>query len=143
MGRLKLKGSNAQISMLVGVQLRTQLMDATGAPTTAVVTGGSHRTHATNLGIISYQAHVSTTVIGNGVTDARDASSWTVLLLLRGSPGAKGESQADTKLKVTEPRQSVVFRTMCKLEQLMGDPLQSASTGYYESLPLDVFGTTS
>jgi hypothetical protein len=143
MGGLKLKHSRAETNMSIGVQLRTQIVDVSGAPTGVVVTGGALRAHAANLGIISFQVQMFTKVVGNGVTDFRNSGEWSVTLLLPGSSGAKGESQEDTELIVAKPNRNVAFHTVCRLEHLISNPLSPVGAGHYQSLPLDVFGTTS
>jgi len=128
--------------MSVGVRLRSEIVDAGGAPSGVVRAGGALRSHAANLGIISFQAQMSTKIIGTSVTDCRNSGEWTVTLLLPGSAGAKTEDQEDTKLVVVEANQRVAFHTVCSLQSLFGE-LRSRRTGYYQSKPLDVFGTTS
>jgi hypothetical protein len=137
-----LENSAAETCMNVGVQLRTQLVAADKVPSQKITTGGAHRAHATNLGIISFKAQMSTKVKGGAVTDRQDAQEWTVTLVLPGSPSAKTEEYEDTELVVTKPNQTVVFRTLCKLEDLFSDSQAPTDVGHYQSLPLDISATT-
>jgi len=125
------------------VRLRSEIVDPSGAPSGVVQAGGALRSHAANLGIISFRAEMSTRTIGTAVTDCRDCAEWTVTLLLPGSPGAKTEDQEDTKLVVVETNQRVAFQTVCSLQNLFGDERSGRASGHYESKPLEVFGTTS
>jgi hypothetical protein len=65
--------------MSIGVQLRTQIMDSSGAPCEQVRTGGSLRSQAANLGIISFIAEMSTKTIGTAVTNDSNSREWTVV----------------------------------------------------------------
>lgn len=137
------KNFSAETNVGIGVKLRSQIVDGSGAPTGTVVTGGALRAYAVNLGLMSFQVQMHTQVIGNGVTDTKYSSEWTVTLLLPGSSGArKGESQDDTELMVSDPKQQVAFRTVSRLESLANSSRQRGGTGHYESPALDVFGTT-
>jgi len=131
--------SAAESNLKVGVQLRTQIIDTSGAPTDVVRTGGALRAHASNLGIISFKAQLATTAIGDGVTDCHDSLEWGVTLYLPASYGAKTEDQRDTGLKVAHPGRTVGFRTTYTVCGLMSEP----GTGHYEGRPLDIFGTTA
>lgn len=130
--------------MSVGVRLRSQLVDSGGALSKVIETGSLHRVQAANLGIISFTAELATTAIGTAVTDRQNSCAWTVKLILPGSAGPKDEEQGETELVVAERRQSVAFRTVCTLSQLVSDPRAAADgAGHYESPALDVFGTTA
>jgi hypothetical protein len=135
--------SVVEIIMSIGVKLRTQVVGSNGAPTELVQTGGGLRAEAINLGgIISFNARMSTEVIGGAVTDQRDNDHWVVNLLVPAA--AKAIEHRDTQLKVTEKGQRVAFRTVGKLEQLIPDSAESDyPRGYYGSGPLDVFAMTS
>lgn len=135
---VELTNSCAVSKMSVGVVLRTEIVDASGAPSSVVETDGALRVHAANLGIISFAAHLATQVIGNSVTDRAYSGEWEVMLMLPGSSGAKTEDQEDTKLVVTTPGQRVAFHTTGTLTHLI-----SQDSGWYKSGSLDVFGTTA
>jgi hypothetical protein len=139
--------SMAEIQMQVGVKLRTQIVNAEGAPSGGVHTGGALRADAVNLGIISFIAEMSTDVIGDSVTDYNGSSNWITHLMLPGSPEAKSADQKDTQLRVVRPGNRVAFRTIGTLFRL-GDDLtngdrSSTEAAHYKSKPLDVFGTTA
>jgi hypothetical protein len=129
--------------MSIGVRLRTQIVDPSGMPCELVRTGGALRSRATNLGIISFIATMSTKTIGTAVTNDSSSREWTVTLILPASSGSKMEDQCDTALVVVEARQRIVFRTVCTLRHLGASSSPLASDGHYESMPLDVFGTTT
>lgn len=130
--------------MIIGVRLRTQIVNANGAPDELIETGSAHRAHASNIGVISYVAKMTTRTIGTAVTDCKNSHEWTVSLILPASSGARTEEQKDTELIVVERKQQVAFHTMCSLSPLLSDRhLSTGVAGHYESLPLDVFGTTS
>lgn len=131
----------AETQMSVGVHLRTQVIDPSGSPSAVVQTDGSLRATAVNLGVISFQAQLSTQVLGGSVTNHRHSDSWETTLLIAGSTGAKTSDQADTKLIVTEPGGNVAFRTVARLEQLT--PFAHSYHRHYVSDPLDIIAKTA
>ena len=136
--------SSAETKMMIGVTLRTQIVNAKGAPDELIETGCALRAHASNVGVISHVAKMFTRTIGTAVTDCRNSHEWTVSLILPASSGARTEKQEDTELIVVERKQQVAFHTMCSLSPLLSDPrLPAGTAGHYEGRPLDVFGTTS
>lgn len=134
--------SAAETKMEIGPHLRTLVVDSMGAPSDYIETGAALRLQAMNLGIVSFQAKMITIVIGATVTNDSDQKQWSVYLLLPASPGAKTTpDQQDTKLKVTKAGQKVGFRSVGELYDIMAD-IETSSSGYYTSEPLDVFATT-
>jgi hypothetical protein len=134
----------AETTMSVGVQLRTQVVDANGAPDEFVERNGALRVQATNLGIISLQAMMSTRVIGGSVTNSRGQDNWQVKLLLPGSSAAKTEDQQDVKLKVVHTHHRVAFRTIGSVSNLFNEEDSTHyALGHYQSDPLDIFAMTS
>jgi hypothetical protein len=128
--------------MSIGVQLCTQIVDSAGIRSELVRTGSALRSRAVNLGIISFIAEMSTKTIGTAVTNDSSSREWTVTLLLPASSGIKTEDQCDTALVVVETKKRIAFRTVCALRHLGVSPDSEASSGHYQSMPLDVFGTT-
>jgi hypothetical protein len=132
-----------ETTMSIGVQLRTQVVDPNGSPGEFVQRDGALRVQATNLGIISFEATMSTKVIGGSVTNLRNQDAWQVRLLLPGSSAAKTADQQDTKLKVVAPHHRVAFRTVGQVGSLVPDEDQARyDSGHYQSEPLDIFAMT-
>jgi len=130
----------ATIKMNIGVELSTQIVDASGACTHSIQTGVALRAQAANLGIISFEVLVSTAVSGNAVTDRQNSREWTLTLLLPAACGPKTEDRGDTELVVIERNKRVSFTTIGKLISL---PCDSRLPGYYESKPFVIIASTS
>jgi len=145
--------SSVEERMNVGVHLRAQIVGDEDAPVDTVATGCKHRVDAINLGIISFVAQMTTTVIGDSVTDDDGEQNWTVPLVIPGSPDAKSTDQGDTTLTVRQANEKVAFRTTGILllfddialvegtARLVYSPV--SDSGRYMSRPLDLFSVTA